>query len=197
MTMAKGQDKKIQHQTNQRVTMKGHLTLFMINQDQRVVETEGDTCTEEEDLKATTIEDNPSPLSINEESEQEGSEEGSEYGLESVYSSMEETTEDSNVDDEEEDYSSQRNVSHWESFQNDSFYFNEESKYVLEMEHEHVQVNDAYDLRDLGNDWIPYSDEPIADKEWLLQYNKEQEEKENQEEEFKRRLDGTISLDSW
>jgi len=75
--------------------------------------------------------------------------------------------------------------------------FNEESKYVLEMEHEHVQVNDAYDLRDLGNDWIPYSDEPIADKEWLLQYNKEQEEKENQEEEFKRRLDGTISLDSW
>ncbi|KAK3731905.1 hypothetical protein QZH41_005542 [Actinostola sp. cb2023] len=76
----------------------------------RVVETEGDTCTEEEDLKATTIEDNPSPLSINEESEQEGSEEGSEYGLESVYASMEETTEDSNVDDEEEDYSSQRNV---------------------------------------------------------------------------------------
>lgn len=35
----------------------------------------------------------------------------------------------------------------------------------------------------------PYAEEPLADEEWLQNYGKEQEEKEDLEEELKLRLD--------
>jgi hypothetical protein len=42
-----------------------------------------------------------------------------------------------------------------------------------------------------------YSDEPLADEEWLAEYNREREEREERMVELRRRLDGTELINSW
>lgn len=64
----------------------------------------------------------------------------------------------------------------------------------FETEQEQAENDDDYEAYTFMN---AYGDEPIADEEWLRQYNQQQEEQENQEEEFKRRLDGTTPLHLW
>lgn len=48
---------------------------------------------------------------------------------------------------------------------------------------------DSYDLAD--------TDEPIADEEWLKEYEKEQKENEQLERMLEKRLNGTTRVDSW
>ena len=43
----------------------------------------------------------------------------------------------------------------------------------------------------------PYVDEPIADKEWLKRYRKEQEEKRRLEEDLMKRLENRVRVSGW
>lgn len=49
------------------------------------------------------------------------------------------------------------------------------------------------DLRDME----PYADEPLANKEWLAQYEKDMAESEMLEEKFKDRLRGMTPVSEW
>jgi hypothetical protein len=42
-----------------------------------------------------------------------------------------------------------------------------------------------------------YSDATLADEEWLAEYNREREEREERMVEFRRRLDGSEPINSW
>ena len=43
----------------------------------------------------------------------------------------------------------------------------------------------------------PYTDEPLADEEWLRVYGKEQQEKRRLEEELKKRLENRVRVGDW
>ena len=43
----------------------------------------------------------------------------------------------------------------------------------------------------------PYMDEPIADDEWLAEYNREVEQNERRNQELQNRFDRTIETASW
>lgn len=43
----------------------------------------------------------------------------------------------------------------------------------------------------------PYADEPLADQEWLEEYRKKREEKEQRLSKLRDRLDGTVGVSSW
>jgi len=44
---------------------------------------------------------------------------------------------------------------------------------------------------------IAYADEPIADAEWLSEYNQQMKATEEQEAELKSRLEGTAAVSTW
>ena len=44
---------------------------------------------------------------------------------------------------------------------------------------------------------MAYADEPLADEEWLQQYEKEEEETNKLEKELRVRLDGKVQLETW
>ncbi|CAB3995603.1 Hypothetical predicted protein [Paramuricea clavata] len=44
---------------------------------------------------------------------------------------------------------------------------------------------------------FPYSDEPIADIEWIEEYEREKESEKLHVEALKQRLDGTIAVSQW
>ena len=48
-----------------------------------------------------------------------------------------------------------------------------------------------------GGSYQPYSNEPIADEEWLLEYYAEKQRENERFEELKRRHDGLETTDSW
>ena len=50
---------------------------------------------------------------------------------------------------------------------------------------------------DSEDDETAYSDEPLADAEWISQYDKEIKQIEEQESELKSRLEGTVLISSW
>ena len=70
---------------------------------------------------------------------------------------------------------------------------NVNDNYLFGIEQEQAENGDDYEVYTMD----AYGDEHIADEEWLRQYNQHQEEQENQEEEFKRRLDSTTPLHLW
>ena len=43
----------------------------------------------------------------------------------------------------------------------------------------------------------PYAGEPLADQEWIEEYQKEREEKERNLHVLQDRLDGNVQVDSW
>lgn len=51
--------------------------------------------------------------------------------------------------------------------------------------------------RATGNSLEPYADEPLADEEWLANYRKEIEEKDQLENELKRRLENSVRVEDW
>jgi len=43
----------------------------------------------------------------------------------------------------------------------------------------------------------PYTDEPLADEEWLARYRKKQEENQKLERELKKRLENRVLVEEW
>ena len=43
----------------------------------------------------------------------------------------------------------------------------------------------------------PYTDEPLADEEWLARYRKKQEENKKLERELKKRLENRVVVEEW
>ena len=43
----------------------------------------------------------------------------------------------------------------------------------------------------------PYTDEPLADEEWLARYRKKQEENKKLEIELKKRLENRVAVEEW
>ena len=52
-------------------------------------------------------------------------------------------------------------------------------------------------LESLDNCDMAYADEPLADEEWIAQYEKEVKENEDLERKLEKRLNGTEEVDSW
>ena len=49
----------------------------------------------------------------------------------------------------------------------------------------------------VDNSLEPYADEPFADEEWLANYKKEKEEKDQLENELKHRLENAVRVGEW
>lgn len=52
-------------------------------------------------------------------------------------------------------------------------------------------------LESLDSCDMAYADEPLADEEWIAQYEKEVKENEDLERKLEKRLNGTEEVDSW
>ena len=55
-------------------------------------------------------------------------------------------------------------------------------------------IDDKAEIPDIDR---PYMGEPLANKNWLRDYNSRREEEKHQNEVLLRRLDGTFSVESW
>ena len=44
---------------------------------------------------------------------------------------------------------------------------------------------------------VPYSDEPLASKEWIQQYEHEKQQEEAQRQDLQNRLDNVVPVSSW
>jgi hypothetical protein len=44
---------------------------------------------------------------------------------------------------------------------------------------------------------LAYADEPLADEEWLANYNKQEKERLEIEKKLCKRLDGSVQLSEW
>ena len=62
---------------------------------------------------------------------------------------------------------------------------------VEDGEGEHVQKSHV------SEDELGYADEPLADEEWLVNYEREEEENRELEERLQARLDGMVQVTSW
>jgi hypothetical protein len=47
------------------------------------------------------------------------------------------------------------------------------------------------------NAGLAYADEPLADDEWLQNYNRQETERLEQEEKLRSRLDGSVEVSEW
>lgn len=65
-----------------------------------------------------------------------------------------------------------------------------------EVEDEDCQ-NSSSDNDSNINDAGPYSNEPLADDEWLKEYYKERQRIEERNKQLQDRLDGVVPIDSW
>ena len=70
-----------------------------------------------------------------------------------------------------------------------------EERVNLESEETMPQQTETSDDEDY--DYLAYSEEPLADAEWLKSYKEQQEEKKKQEEELKNRLVGDRRTGEW
>ena len=61
---------------------------------------------------------------------------------------------------------------------------------VLELDESATRATSDHSLK-------PYVDEPLADEEWLANYRKENEEKDQLENELKRRLENSVRVEVW
>ena len=69
-----------------------------------------------------------------------------------------------------------------------------ESNFDIELEDEECEsrVSHCESSEDMA-----YADEPLADEEWLKNYEKKEEENKRLEQEHQARLDGTVQVESW
>ena len=58
-------------------------------------------------------------------------------------------------------------------------------------------VHETSNTREDDDTLEPYTDEPIADEEWLKRYRKEQEEKRRLEEDLMKRLENRVRVSGW
>ena len=70
--------------------------------------------------------------------------------------------------------------------------------YQIEVEaNDCVSELDELPARATGNSLEPYADEPLADDEWIANYRKENEEKDQLENELTRRLENSVRVEDW
>lgn len=91
---------------------------------------------------------------------------------------------------------------------------NLDSEYLIDSEHSEVSSVEEYDMEVEEEDGdlqaalsqidenldacdMAYAFEPIADEDWLKQYEKEQKENEKLEQMLRKRLGGEEQVDSW
>ena len=96
-----------------------------------------------------------------------------------------------------------------ESYSDDCFSsaesdFNEVEEYEIEVEEFELQteINDAEKSSSseadvVGTVVVPYDEEPIADEEWVENYEREKENQAKPYTELQERLDGQISTINW
>jgi hypothetical protein len=87
----------------------------------------------------------------------------------------------------------------------DSSYTTEDSDYIPQYEIQdemervsesvvsELQLTDANDTQASG----PYSEEPIASAEWLVNYEREKQEEEERRQELQNRLEGLDAVGNW
>ena len=76
--------------------------------------------------------------------------------------------------------------------------YSSEEEYQIEVEaSDCVSQLDESPTRAISNSLEPYADEPLADEEWLANYRKENEEKDQVENELKRRLENSVCVEEW
>lgn len=49
----------------------------------------------------------------------------------------------------------------------------------------------------IENSLEPYADEPLADEDWIVNYKKEKEEKDQLENELNQRLENAVRVQDW
>ncbi len=78
-----------------------------------------------------------------------------------------------------------------------------ENGYRSDISHFSLDIEDPEEARDVGaaaaiEDYgEPYMGEPLADEEWLANYNEEQRAERVRNERLERRLNGTEVLNEW
>ena len=72
--------------------------------------------------------------------------------------------------------------------------FSEKDTSIMEHE-EYSNIQDTVET-DSEDDYT-YADEPLADEEWLAEYNQKMKAEEEQEAELKLRLEGSVTVSSW
>lgn len=84
------------------------------------------------------------------------------------------------------------------SYQTDDSDINFISGYVIEREEfvENLSDNQSSEGEICIND-MAYAEEPLADEEWLNNYNKQEKERLELQETLARRLDGSMQLSEW
>ena len=70
-------------------------------------------------------------------------------------------------------------------------------EYDIEEEDGDLEVMPSKSEERLDSCDLADADEPIADEEWLKEYEKEQKENEKLERMLEKRLNGTTRVDSW
>ncbi|KAK3719412.1 hypothetical protein QZH41_015658 [Actinostola sp. cb2023] len=76
---------------------------------------------------------------------------------------------------------------------------NFQQNYVLESEDINSLVAEDLEHLHVGayHSYQPYSDEPLADEDWLSEFYDEKEQEEERVHELQRRLDGDEAVSSW
>ena len=87
--------------------------------------------------------------------------------------------------------SSNSNSDEYESFSSSSESIAEEENDIPAENEFDPSGSDDDDLEEV------YVDEPLADEEWLDEYNRSQNEAKEKLEQLAKRMDGTESTDSW
>ena len=64
----------------------------------------------------------------------------------------------------------------------------------LEVENHHEPHPNSDDKDSYG---LAYADEPLADEPWLQNYNREEQERLEEEEKFNNRLNGLVEFGEW
>ena len=78
-------------------------------------------------------------------------------------------------------------------------YSSENEDYQIEVDANDcvLELDESATRATSGHSLEPYADEPLADEEWLANYRKENEEKDQLENELKRRLENSVRVEVW
>ena len=70
-------------------------------------------------------------------------------------------------------------------------------EYIMENSELVKNSDDDSSVEELNVGLALYADEPLADEEWLANYNRQEKERLEIEEKLCKRLDGSVQLSEW
>ena len=74
---------------------------------------------------------------------------------------------------------------------------NEEYQIEVEASDCVLELDESPPSPTIDNSLEPYADEPLADEEWIANYKKEKEEKDQLENELNQRLENAVRVQDW